>query len=102
MLREPYERADKRPMQRDGPRMRLSATNAGPNIWQEVRAMDKRIAIGCDEAAFAMKEAIKGLLEELGYEVIDKGVIMRCRYCILMWRWLFAVKLPMGMRCAAF
>lgn len=36
--------------------------------------MDKRIAIGCDEAAFAMEEAIKGLFEELGYEVIDKGV----------------------------
>ena len=36
--------------------------------------MDKRIAVGCDEAALEMKEAIKALLESKGYEVIDKGV----------------------------
>ncbi|MFO7637025.1 MAG: ribose 5-phosphate isomerase B [Clostridia bacterium] len=32
-----------------------------------------RIAIGCDEAGYEMKEAIKGLLNEKGHGVIDKG-----------------------------
>jgi ribose 5-phosphate isomerase B len=33
-----------------------------------------KIAIGCDEAAFEMKEAIKAYVESLGYEVEDYGV----------------------------
>ena len=32
------------------------------------------IAIGCDEAAFEMKEAIKAYMKSLGYEVEDYGV----------------------------
>lgn len=32
------------------------------------------IAIGCDEAAFMMKELVKALLEKKNYTVIDKGV----------------------------
>ncbi len=31
------------------------------------------IVIGCDEAAFSLKEIIKEQLEELGYTVLDKG-----------------------------
>jgi ribose 5-phosphate isomerase B len=33
-----------------------------------------KIAIGCDEAAFDMKEAIKEHVESLGYDVEDYGV----------------------------
>ncbi len=33
-----------------------------------------KIAIGCDEAAFEMKETIKAYVESLGYEVEDYGV----------------------------
>ncbi|NLF27713.1 MAG: ribose 5-phosphate isomerase B [Clostridiales bacterium] len=32
-----------------------------------------RIAIGCDEAAFEMKEILAAFLREKGFEVIDKG-----------------------------
>jgi ribose 5-phosphate isomerase B len=34
----------------------------------------KTIVIGCDNAATELKETIKGLLEELGYEYEDVGV----------------------------
>jgi ribose 5-phosphate isomerase B len=34
---------------------------------------DKRIIIGSDHAAFELKEKIRGLLAELGYEVEDAG-----------------------------
>lgn len=34
----------------------------------------KKIAIGCDEAAYAMKEALKKYMEDKGYEVSDYGV----------------------------
>lgn len=33
----------------------------------------KRIAIGCDEAAYELKVTLKKLLEEKGYEVADYG-----------------------------
>ena len=33
-----------------------------------------KIAVGCDEAAYKMKETIKKLLQELGHEVQDFGV----------------------------
>lgn len=37
--------------------------------------MKKRIiALGCDEAAFGMKEALKALLQEQQFEVVDYGV----------------------------
>lgn len=34
----------------------------------------KKIAIGCDEAAYELKETLKHHLEEKGYEVSDYGV----------------------------
>lgn len=34
---------------------------------------DKKIAIGADHAGFELKEKIKALLEELGYEINDHG-----------------------------
>ena len=33
-----------------------------------------KIVIGCDEAAFDMKEAVHQRLKELQYDVIDVGV----------------------------
>ena len=36
-------------------------------------AEDKKIAIGADHAGFELKEKIKPLLTEIGYEVIDFG-----------------------------
>ena len=33
-----------------------------------------KIAIGCDEAAYDMKEGVKALLVRLGHEIDDKGV----------------------------
>jgi len=33
-----------------------------------------KIAIGCDEAAFSMKETVKAYVEQLGHEVKDYGV----------------------------
>ena len=33
-----------------------------------------RIAIGCDEAGYSLKEGIKPMLVEMGYEVTDHGV----------------------------
>ncbi len=35
---------------------------------------NKRIAIGCDNAAYDMKKALKQHLEEKGYQVVDYGV----------------------------
>jgi ribose 5-phosphate isomerase B len=35
---------------------------------------EKKIAIGCDEAAFDLKEGLKQHLEEKGYKVVDYGV----------------------------
>ncbi len=34
----------------------------------------KKMPIGCDEAAYEMKETLKKYLEEKGYEMIDYGV----------------------------
>jgi len=34
----------------------------------------KKIAIGCDNAAYSMKTVLKEHLEEKGYEVVDYGV----------------------------
>lgn len=33
-----------------------------------------KISLGCDEAAFDLKEAIKKHLEDAGHEVVDNGV----------------------------
>ena len=35
--------------------------------------MQKKIAIGADHAGFELKETIKNILKELGYEVVDFG-----------------------------
>ena len=36
--------------------------------------MSKKIVVGCDEAAYSLKEDVKKHLEEKGYDVIDVGV----------------------------
>jgi len=39
--------------------------------------MKFKIAVGCDEAAYDMKEIVKALLVKLGHDVDDKGVYGR-------------------------
>ena len=42
----------------------------------------KRVAIGCDHAAFDLKQILKQYLSELGYSILDVGVEenVRCDY----------------------